>query len=137
MLVVATALATIALLIATNSRVRDVWLVAASVAIALIGARLGASLLGATVGVTLASLVVGLWSNGFARLTRRPATLALMPGLAILVPGALGYKGISDFLRTSTGGLEVLGAVLVIAAGLVVGLLVADATLTPRRDERA
>ena len=50
MLIAATALATIALLIATNSRVRDVWLVAASVAIALIGARLGASLLGATVG---------------------------------------------------------------------------------------
>lgn len=137
MLVVATVLAMVALLIGTNSRVRDVWLVAASVAIALIGARLGASLLGATIGVTLASLVVGLWSNGFARLTRRPATLALMPGLAVLVPGALGYRGISDFLRTSTGGLEVLGAVLVIAAGLVVGLLVADATLAPRADDRA
>lgn len=136
MLAVATVLATVALLIATNSRVRDVWLVAASVTIALIGARLGASLLGATIGVTLASLVVGLWSNGFARLTRRPATLALMPGLAVLVPGALGYRGISDFLRTSTGGLEVLGAVLVIAAGLVVGLLVADATLAPRAAER-
>jgi len=137
MLAVAAALSTVALLIATNSRVRDAWLVAVSVGVALAGARLGAWLLGATVGVTLASLVVGLWSNGYARLARRPATLALMPGLAVLVPGALGYRGISDFLRTSTGGLEVLGAVLVIAAGLVVGLLVADATLAPRADERA
>jgi len=137
MLAVAATLATLALLVATNSRVRDLWLVAVSVAIALVGARLGAALLGATLGVTLASLVVGLWSNGFARLTRRPAVLALMPGLAVLVPGALGYQGISAFLRTATGGLEVLGAVLVIAAGLVVGLLVADATLAPRPNEPA
>lgn len=136
MLAVAAALSTVALLIATNARVRDVWLVAVSVVVALAGSRFGAWLVGATLGVALASLIVGLWSNGYARLARRPATLALIPGLAVLVPGALGYRGISTFLRTSTGGLEILGAVLVIAAGLVVGLLVADATLAPRRDER-
>jgi len=134
MLVVAAALSTVALLISTNARIRDAWLVAVSVGIALVGARFGAWLVGATLGVAVASLIVGLWSNGYARLSRRPAALALIPGLAVLVPGSLGYRGISAFLRTSTGGLEVLGAVLVIAAGLVVGLLVADATLAPRPD---
>jgi uncharacterized membrane protein YjjP (DUF1212 family) len=132
MLAVAAALSTIALLIATNARVQDAWLIAVSVGIAVIGGRFGAWLVGATLGVAVASLIVGLWSNGYARLSRRPAALALIPGLAVLVPGALGYRGISAFLQQATGGLEVLGAVLVIAAGLVVGLHVADATLAPR-----
>ena len=137
MLVAAAALATVALLIATNSRVADAWLIAVSVAVALIGGRFGAWLVGATLGVAVASLIVGLWSNGYARLARRPAALALIPGLAVLVPGSLGYRGISAFLRQATGGLDVLGAVLVIAAGLVVGLLVADATLAARADDEA
>ncbi len=136
MLATAAALSTVALLIATNARVRDAWLVGVSVIVALAGSRFGAWLVGATLGVSIASLVVGLWSNAYARLAHRPAVIALMPGLAVLVPGALGYRGVSAFLRGATGGLEVLGAVLVIAAGLVVGLLVADATLTPRADER-
>ncbi|HOT23999.1 MAG TPA: threonine/serine exporter family protein [Thermoleophilia bacterium] len=135
MLVAAAALSTVALLVATNSRLADVWLIAVSVGIALVGARFGAWLVGATLGVAVASLIVGLWSNGYGRLARRPAALALIPGLAVLVPGSLGYRGISAFLRESTGGLEVFGAVLVIAAGLVVGLLVADATLPPRGAE--
>ncbi len=135
MLVAAAALSTVALLVATNSRVGDLWLIAVSVGIAIVGGRFGAWLVGATLGVAVASLIVGLWSNGYARLARRPAALALIPGLAVLVPGSLGFRGISAFLRQATGGLEILGAVLVIAAGLVVGLLVADATLAPRGDD--
>ena len=80
--------------------------------------------------------VLGLCSNLYARLTSRPVAVPLVPGLAALVPGALGFQGISAFLRSSTGSLEILAAVLVIAAGLVVGLLVADATL-PRGTSRS
>ena len=65
-----------------------------------------------------------LWRDGTA--ARR--------GLLALVPGALGFRGISAFLRSATGSLEILAAVLVIAAGLVVGLLVADATLPARHE---
>jgi uncharacterized membrane protein YjjB (DUF3815 family) len=131
MLVAAAGLSSIALLIATNSRPADAWLVAISVVIALIGARFGAWLLGATLGVALASLVLGLWSNAYARLSRRPAALALLPGLAVLVPGSLGQRGVSAALMGASAGVELLVAALVIAAGLVVGLLVADATLAP------
>jgi len=123
-----------ALLVVTNSRPRDVWVVLCAVAVAVYGARLGAWLLGPTVGVVIASLLLGLGSNLYARLTNRPAALPLVPGLAALVPGALGFRGISAFLRSATGSLEILAAVLVIAAGLVVGLLVADATLPARHE---
>jgi uncharacterized membrane protein YjjB (DUF3815 family) len=84
--------------------------------------------------VVVASLLLGLGSNVYARLTSRPAAVPLVPGLAALVPGALGFRGISAFLRSATGSLEILAAVLVIAAGLVVGLLVADATLPARHE---
>jgi uncharacterized membrane protein YjjP (DUF1212 family) len=130
--VLAVAGSTAALMVTTNSRPRDVWVVAAAVAGAVLGARFGAWLLGPTVGVAVASLLVGLGSNLYARLARRPAAVPLVPGLAVLVPGALGFRGVSVFLRSVTGGMQILAAVLVIAAGLVVGLLVADAALPPR-----
>jgi uncharacterized membrane protein YjjP (DUF1212 family) len=123
-----------ALLITTNSRPRDIWVVLCAVAVAVYGARVGAWLLGPTVGVVVASLILGLGSNAYARLTNRPAVVPLVPGLAALVPGALGFRGISVFLRSATGSLEILAAVLVIAASLVVGLLVADATLPARHE---
>ena len=135
--VLAVAGSTAALMVTTNSRPRDVWVVAAAVAGAVLGARFGAWLLGPTVGVAVASLMVGLGSNLYARLARRPAAVPLLPGLAVLVPGALGFRGISVFLRSATGSLQILAAVLVIAAGLVVGLLVADAALPPLPPRRA
>ena len=127
---------TAALMVTTNSRPRDVWVVAAAVAGAVLGARFGAWLLGPTVGVAVASLMVGLGSNLYARLARRPVAVALVPGLAVLVPGALGFRGVSVFLRSATGSLQILAGVLVIAAGLVVGLLVADAALPPQSPRR-
>jgi uncharacterized membrane protein YjjP (DUF1212 family) len=130
----AVAASSAALLIVTNSRPRDIWVVFSAVAVAVYGARLGAWLLGPTVGVVVASLLLGLGSNLYARLASRPAAVPLVPGLAALVPGALGFRGISAFLRSATGSLAILAAVLVIAAGLVVGLLVADATLPARHE---
>ncbi len=121
-----------ALTISTNSRTEDIPIVLAAVTVAVLGGRLGSALVGPTLGVAVAAIIVGLGSNLWARLTKRSAAIPLVPGLAVLVPGALGYRGISTFLHSSTGSIQVLGAVLVIAAGLVVGLLIADATLPAR-----
>lgn len=130
-LVVAVLANVAALTVATNSRRRDVGLVLASVVLALLGARLGAWMVGPTLGVAVAALILGLGGNLYARLTGLPAALALIPGLAVLVPGALGLRGVGDFLRTAGGGVNILQGVLVIAAGLVGGLVVADAALPP------
>jgi uncharacterized membrane protein YjjB (DUF3815 family) len=85
----------------------------------------------------VASLLLALGSNFYARRSKRPAAVPLVPGLAVLVPGALGFRGVSVFLRSATGSLQILAAVLVIAAGLVVGLLMADAALPPHPTRRA
>ncbi|HZL63716.1 MAG TPA: threonine/serine exporter family protein [Thermoleophilia bacterium] len=130
---VAVIASSLALMVTTNSRPRDIAVIIAAVAVAAYGARFGAWLIGPTVGVILAAVLLGLASNAWARLTSRPAAIPLVPGLAALVPGALGFRGISAFLREATGSLQILGVVLVIAGGLVVGLLVADAALPSRR----
>ena len=119
----------IGLAVTMNAQVRDVFVVLGAVVIAVWGARLGAYAVGPTLGVSVASLLVGLSSNLYARLSDRPAALALAPGIAVLVPGALGFQGMSAFLRHATGSVQTLSSVLVIAVGIVVGLLIADATL--------
>jgi uncharacterized membrane protein YjjB (DUF3815 family) len=121
----------LSLAISMNARPDDFLIVLAAVMIAVWGARLGAWVFGPTLGVSLASLLVGLASNLYARLRDRPAALALVPGVAVLVPGVLGLQGVSAFLRHATGSVDILSSVLVIAVGIVVGLLIADATLPP------
>ena len=130
--VVAVLINAMALVVSTNTRVRDYPYTLAAVVVAIVGARFGAWLVGAALGVAVASLIVGLGSNAFARLRHRPAALTLIPGLAVLVPGALGLRGVSEFLRTASGGVHLLISVVTIAAGIVVGLMIADATLPPR-----
>lgn len=132
MMAVAVLVNSVALLVFSNARTRDWPIVLGAVLLALVGSRLGAWLVGASLGVAVASLVLGLGANTFARLTRRPSMVMLIPGLSVLVPGALGLKGVSEFLSSASGGIDVLINVLVIAAGLVVGLLIADAALPPR-----
>ncbi len=123
----------LSLLVITDSRTRDWPIVLAAVVLVLIGSRFGAWLVGASLGVAIASFVLGMVANGYARLSRRPAAVLLIPGLAVLVPGALGLRGVTEFLRDASGGIDVLTGVVIIAAGLVVGLLVADALLPARR----
>lgn len=76
---------------------RDAPLILGSVCLALAGARFGSWLIDPTVGVGIASLIVGLAANAYERLTRRAAAL-------VLVPGALGLRGVQDFVATAQGG---------------------------------
>ncbi len=86
----------------------------------------GASFIGA---VTL-----GAASNFYARLSKRPAQLFLLPGLLLLVPGAFGFRSLDALLRGDyvSGASQAVDMVL-IAAGLVMGLLVANIVLPARK----
>lgn len=123
------------LVISTRTPLRYSLAALVAVAIALVTARLGARLTDATLGVAIASLCVGLAGNAYERITHRAAALVLIPGVMVLVPGALGLRGVYDFMRTAKGGMEVFANVLIIAAGIVVGLAVANSVLPRRRHE--
>ncbi len=86
----------------------------------------GASFLGA--------FTLALASNLYARRSKRPAQLFLMPGLLLLVPGSFGFRSLDALLRGEY--LQGVGQgvdMVLIAGGLVMGLLVANVVLPPRK----
>ncbi|MCL2726238.1 MAG: threonine/serine exporter family protein [Polyangiaceae bacterium] len=84
-----------------------------------------------------AALAVCALANGLARATARPAQLFMLPGLMLLVPGSFGFRSLGALL--STGELAVLSgvsqgfAMVLIGIALVVGILVANVVLPPRK----
>lgn len=98
------------------------------------GARLGAAWLGPELGVCLGAFLVGLASNVWARCTDRPSAVLSVPGIMLLVPGSLGFRSVDSFMhRDAVGGVEAAFAMVLVAVGLVTGLLLANAAVSPRR----
>ena len=82
----------------------------------------------------LNALALSLGANLWARLTRRPAQILLMPGLLLLVPGALSFRSLDTLLSgDAVSGVSSGADVLLIAGGIVMGLLVANVALPPRK----
>ncbi len=122
------------------------WILAAS-AVGFITARVAAKLAtqsapdvpdaavqAAAIAAFAGALAVGLFANGYARFRDRPATVLLLPGLLVLVPGSIGYRALSAFTeQNAITGLETAFQMLLVAAALVGGMLTANAILPPRR----
>jgi uncharacterized membrane protein YjjP (DUF1212 family) len=83
---------------------------------------------------TAGAFVVALTSNALARWRDTPAAVSLVPGLFLLVPGSVGFRGLTDLLGADlmTGMDHLVGALLT-GAALAAGLVVAQVTLPPRR----
>lgn len=82
----------------------------------------------------LNALVLALGANISARTSGKPAQLFLMPGMLLLVPGALSFRSLETLLAgDALGGVAGLVDVLIIAGALVMGLLVANVALPPRK----
>ena len=80
------------------------------------------------------ALAVAAFSNGYARLKDRPATVPLLPGLLVLVPGAIGYRALSAFAdQNALGGVASVYEMLLVGAALVGGTLTANVIVPPRR----
>lgn len=88
----------------------------------------------AHVAAMLAALTVCLFANGAARITQRPAQLFQLPGMMLLVPGSFGFLSLEEFLRGRfVEGAEKGFAMLLIAGGLVMGVLAANVLLPARK----
>jgi uncharacterized membrane protein YjjP (DUF1212 family) len=129
----ALALAALAFVVIFKGRTRDFpWILAACI-LAFYGARQGATLLGPEFGVGLGAFALGLGSNLYTRFKRRPSVVTLLPGLMVLVPGGLGFKGLEFIIQKQlVMGLDTAFQALFVAIALLTGLLLAHAALQPR-----
>lgn len=102
--------------------------------LALTSSRFFVPSLGTALGSWATAFAVGLAGNLFARIWKRSASVIHVPGLILLVPGALTHQSISAINQKETlVGLETAFSVATIGIGLTMGLLLATALVPPRR----
>ena len=117
-----------------RARLRDLGMMIVAAGVALYSARVGAYALGDQIGIAVAAVCVGVVSNIYARISDRPAAIVTLPGLLILVPGSVGFRSLAAFLNNDTlGGVQTAISVFFIAVSIVVGLLLANIIVQPRK----
>lgn len=126
-------LAAAAFVVIFKARVSDLPWIFAACALAFYGTRQGAALLGPQFGVGLGAFALGLGSNLYTRLQHRPSVVTLLPGLMVLVPGGLGFRGLEFIIQKQVVmGLDTAFQALFVAIALLTGLLLAHAAVQPR-----
>jgi uncharacterized membrane protein YjjP (DUF1212 family) len=112
---------------------RDAPVIVASGFVAFGASRWASVLLGPELGACLAALGVGLASNAFARAWRRPASIPLVPGILLLVPGSIGFQSLAWLLdRETVPGVEAAFRMVLVAVSLATGLVLSNVVLPER-----
>ncbi len=126
-----------------QAHLRHAWVMVVAGLISFYSARYGSMYFGPEVGVLGAAMSVGIASNLYARIFDRPALMMMLPGLIILVPGSLGLRSLQMFMAHApndaikdTATIDAVQSsftVLVIGVALVVGLLLSNVIMPPRK----
>lgn len=125
---------TLALAVLFRARIRDAGIILIAGALAYGGGRLGAMTLGPELGAFLGAVILGIGSNAFGRLFDRPAIISLVPGIMLLVPGALGFRSLESFLAEDVlAGVGTAFSVIMMAVAIVAGTLLANSIVPPRK----
>jgi uncharacterized membrane protein YjjP (DUF1212 family) len=110
------------------------WILLA-VAIGYGGARLGGALLTPELGAFVGALSVTAAANLYARWRRQPAAVVRTPGLLLLVPGSLGFRGLTTAVAGDfTQSIPFLFHMLLVGGSIVAGMLIAGVILPPPLD---
>lgn len=107
--------------------------VVAACALALLGRELGAATVGPELAGGVAALGVTVAANLSARAWRQPAAVWQLPGLLLLVPGAVGFRAVTAFTgHDVVAGIEAGFGAVFACTTLVAGSLLGSA-LVPIR----
>lgn len=123
-----------AFLVLFRARPRDYFAILAASFVAFASAKLSGHWFGAEVGPAIGAFALGATSNLLARTTAQPASITLVPGLLMLVPGSFGFKSLAALIENDVqSGIGIAFAMALTAVSLVTGLLVANLVIEPRR----
>jgi uncharacterized membrane protein YjjP (DUF1212 family) len=124
--VVALVVAPLCFVVVLRAEPRDTpWIVAAG-ALGVVGGRFGAATLGVELGTFAGAFAVALASSAYERWRQRPASVVLVPGILLLVPGSVGFRSLTSLMeRQAVAGVETAFSMILTAMALVAGLLVA------------
>jgi uncharacterized membrane protein YjjP (DUF1212 family) len=127
-------IATVCMAILFQAHFRHAWVMVVAGVLSFYSARYGTAMFGPEIGVLGASMIVGVASNLYARVFDRPSLTMMLPGLLMLVPGSLGLRSLQLFMNSDTvDGVQSTFTVLVVGVALVVGLLLSNVILPPRK----
>ena len=130
----ALALAPFALVVLFRARPRDVGIMAISGIAAYAVQRYGGRVAGPEIGMLAAAFTAGVVANLYARLRRRPAAVAVVPAVILLVPGSLGVSSVAALVAQElVPGVRALITLFVLAGALAAGILLANLVVSPRR----
>ncbi|MGS0691704.1 threonine/serine ThrE exporter family protein [Shewanella sp. 0m-8] len=124
-----------ALVVIFKARIKDSpWGILAGI-VAFFSAILGGIYFGESIGIFFGALAVGVYSNLFSRWMKAPASIALLQGIVILVPGSKTYIGLNTLILGETiFNQSHLGIqIFLIFMSIIAGLIFANVAVPPRR----
>jgi uncharacterized membrane protein YjjP (DUF1212 family) len=96
--------------------------------------KLGTYYLGPELGMFFGGTCVGAMSNIFARIKDKPSSIFQWPAMILLVPGSVGYRGMTSlFERDVVGGIDTAFTMVTLVMALVVGVFFGNILVKPRR----
>lgn len=114
---------------------RDYPMVMLAVVTGYVITRIGGQYFGSGAGVFLASMVITALSNLYARQANRPGALIRVPGIILLVPGSVGFRGLSFVLERDVAlGLDTAFLLVMVLVSLVAGVLFGNLLYPARRN---
>jgi len=112
---------------------RDLFPILCAGAIGFAGDRFASAALSPEIGSFFGAFAVAIASNLHARWRDRPVAVTLVPGILLLVPGSVGFRGALFVLEHDVvSGIEAAFRMLIVAAAIVAGLLFANVMVPVR-----
>ena len=113
--------------IALQTPYRDFLWASIGMGIAYGGTLLGSDLVGSNFGNLLGTILLVFYTSAWARITKRPPAIVLVPAFILLVSGTNGFMGLVVFAagNVQTGEqlfMHMFIVALTLAAGLVIGI---------------
>lgn len=95
--------------------------------------RVAALWFGPAIAASVGAMVIGVLANLYDRRGYGPASVALVPGVLLLVPGSIGYRSLASLLdQNVVVGITAGFTMILTAVAIAVGLLIASVVVPTR-----